>query len=231
MKQSLVVLVLTLFTTFMFSQEITSKVVDSLYKEDQFYIGTTYNVLTNRPDGLKQNSFSLGFHLGYIKDMPINKRRNKAIGIGLGYSTNSYIQNMLIQQDNSGTFNYSIIDDTTINFTKNKFSEHVIELPIEYRWRTSTATDYKFWRIYVGVKLGYVFSNRSKFEGDLGELKYSNNPGFNNFQYGLTLSTGYNTWNVFVHYGLNSIFDDTAQINGEPIDMNALKVGLIFYIL
>lgn len=231
MKNPFIVLVFIFSTTTIFSQEITSKVVDSLYKEDQFYIGTTYNVLENRPSGLKQNSFSLGFHLGYIKDMPVNKRRNKSIGIGLGYSTNSYIQNMLIQQDNSGNFSYSIIDEEAVSFTKNKFSEHILELPIEFRWRTSTATDYKFWRIYTGIKFGYVFSNRSKFEGSLGELKYSNIDDFNEFQYGLTLSVGYNTWNIFVYYGLNPIFSDTAQLNGENLDLNALKIGLMFYIL
>lgn len=231
MKNPFIVLVFVFFTIAVFSQEITSKVVDSLYKEDQFYIGTTYNVLENRPSGLKQNSFSLGFHLGYIKDMPVNKRRNKSIGIGLGYSTNSYIQNMLIQQDNSGNFTYNIIDEDAVSFTKNKFSEHILELPIEFRWRTSTATDYKFWRIYTGIKFGYVFSNRSKFEGSLGELKYSNIDDFNEFQYGLTLSVGYNTWNIFVYYGLNPIFSDTAQLNGEDLDLNALKIGLMFYIL
>ncbi|TBN03915.1 PorT family protein [Hyunsoonleella flava] len=231
MKKPLAILIFTFFTTAVFSQEITSKVVDSLYKEDQFYIGTTYNLLTRKPEDLKQNSFSLGFHLGYIKDMPINKRRNKSIGIGLGYSTNSYIQNMLIQQDNSGNLNYSIIDTEAISFTKNKFSEHVLELPIEYRWRTSTKTSYKFWRIYAGAKFGYVFSNRSKFKGSLGELKYNNIEDFNAFQYGLTLSVGYNTWNIYVYYGLNPIFSDTAQLDGENLDMNAVKIGLMFYIL
>lgn len=231
MKRHLVALVFFFFSVLAFSQEITSKIVDSLYKEDQFYIGTTYNLLGKKPSGLKQNSFSLGFHLGYIKDMPINKRRNKAIGIGLGYSTNSYIQNMLVQQDNSGDFSYSIIDGETVNFTKNKFSEHVLELPIEYRWRTSTATSYKFWRIYAGFKFGYVFANRSKFKGSLGELKYNNIDDFNDFQYGLTLSVGYNTWNIYMYYGLNPIFSDTAQLNGEHIDMNTVKVGLMFYIL
>lgn len=231
MKKPLIFLIFTFFVTAVFSQEITSKVVDSLYKEDQFYIGTTYNVLINIPDNLAQNSFSLGFHLGFIKDMPINKRRNKSIGVGLGYSTNSYIQNMLIQQDNSGNFSYNIIDTETVSFTKNKFSEHVLELPIEYRWRTSTKKSYKFWRIYTGVKFGYVLANRSKFIGSLGELKYNNIEDFNTIQYGLTLSVGYNTWNVFVYYGLNPIFSDTAQLNGETLDMNAIKVGLMFYVL
>ena len=68
-------------------------------------------------------------------------------------------------------------------------------------------------------------------EGSLGELKYSNIDDFNEFQYGLTLSVGYNAWNIFVYYGLNPIFSDTAQLNGENLDLNALKIGLMFYIL
>ncbi|MGC6429811.1 MAG: porin family protein [Jejuia sp.] len=229
MKQFLSV-VFILFVTGGFAQEITSKISDSLYKEDQFYIGTTYNLIGNKPEGLNQSSFSLGFHLGFIKDMPINKKRNRSIGIGIGYSTNSYIQNLLIQRDNTGSFNYSIIDNE-ISFTKNKFSEHVVELPIEFRWRSSTVINYNFWRVYFGAKLGYAFANRSKFIGDLGELKYSNLPDFNNLQYGLTLSLGYNTWNVYIYYRLNSIFADTAVLNGSPLDINAIKIGLMFYIL
>lgn len=229
MKQFLNVVV-SLFVTVGFTQEITSKVSDSLYKEDQFYIGTTYNVLGNRPENLNQSSFSLGFHLGFIKDMPINKNRTKAIGIGLGYSTNSYIQNMLIRRDPEGNFTYSIIDGET-NFSKNKFSEHVIEVPIEFRWRSSTVNTYNFWRVYLGAKFGYAFANRSKFIGDLGELRFNNNPDFNNLQYGFTLSLGYNTWNVYMYYGLNTIFTETATLNGNALDINAVKIGLMFYIL
>ncbi len=231
--KDLFILVLSIVSVIqVFSQELTSRVKDSLYKEDQFYIGTTYNLLGKRPEDLRQTSFSLGFHLGFIKDMPITKRRNVAIGVGLGYSTNSYIQNLLIQrEDVSGDFNFSVIDANTVNFTKNKFSEHVIELPIEFRWRTSTVSSYKFWRVYVGMKLGYVFTNRSKFEGSLGTFKHQNIPNYTTFQYGPTLSVGYNTWNIFAYYGVNSIFSDTTLLNGAPLDSNAVKIGLLFYIL
>jgi len=212
-----------------YAQEITSKVVDSLYKEDQFYIGTTYNLIGNKPNSLTQSGFSLGFHLGFIKDIPMSKKRNTAIGIGVGYSTNSYIQNMLIQKDNFGNFSYSIINNS-INFSKNKFSEHLIEMPIEFRWRTSTVSSYKFWRIYLGIKLGYVFATRSRFEGDIGEFKFNNNTDFNKFQYGLTLTAGYNTWNIYVNYGLNDVFSNTALLNGRPLGINTIKIGLMFYI-
>ncbi|MDD7888297.1 porin family protein [Flavivirga sp. 57AJ16] len=212
-----------------FAQETNDKAIDSLYKEDQFYAGITYNLLGKMPTDVSQSGFSLGFHLGFIKDMPINKNRNVAIGLGLGYSANSFNQNLLINKDNTGSIIYSVLDSNT--FTKNKFSSHLIELPIEFRWRTSTATDYNFWRIYTGFKLGYVFAHTTKYRGELGKIRYGNIKDFNNFQYGLTLSAGYNTWNVFLYYALNPIFSSDASLNGNKMDMNAVKVGLMFYIL
>lgn len=226
-----VLLIVIVFCSFSsIAQEITTKFVDSLYKEDQFYIGTTYNLLVNKPKEMAQSGFSLGFHLGFIKDMPINKRRNVAIGIGLGYSTNSYIQNMLINKNAQRDFVYSVIDANT-NYSKNKFSEHVVELPIEFRWRTSTPSAYKFWRVYTGFKLGYAFLSNSKFDGDLGTIKFSSLKDYNNLQYGLTLSIGYDTWNLFMYYGLNSMFSENARINTSPLDMSNIKLGLLFYIL
>lgn len=215
------------------AQEETStpKEVDTLYKEDQFYIGATYNILGNKPSGLSQSGFSFGLHFGFIKDMPINKKRNKAIGIGLGYSTNAFNNNLLVNNNAEGNTTYSIIDETTVSFTKNKLSQHIIELPIEFRWRTSTAKNYNFWRIYTGFKLGYVFSNTTKFKGSSGDFKNRNISDFNDFQYGLSLSAGYNTWNIYAYYGLNSIFSNKAKIGNKSIDMNAVKIGLIFYIL
>ncbi|MGB5418298.1 porin family protein [Algibacter sp.] len=213
-----------------YAQESAVKEVDSLYREDQFYASVTYNLFGKKPSGINQSGFSLGFHLGFIRDIPLNKNRDVAFGIGLGYSANSFNQDLLINKNNANVFEYSIIEDNG-TFSKNKFSTHIIEIPIEFRWRTSTSTNYNFWRIYTGFKFGYVFSNSSKYKGDLGSLKYANNKEFNDFQYGLTLSAGYNTWNVFLYYALNPIFSQDAQLNGEYIDMNAIKIGLIFYIL
>jgi hypothetical protein len=212
------------------AQEETSKEVDSLYKEDQFYAGITYNLLGKRSDNIDQSGFSLGFHLGFIKDMPINKNRNLAIGIGLGYSANSYNQDLFINQNDTGDFLYTILEDSE-TYSKNKFSTHLIEIPLEFRWRTSTPKEYNFWRIYAGIKLGYTLINTSKYEGDLGRIKFTSNNDFNRFQYGLTLSAGYNTWNIHVYYGLNPIFSEDAEIDGRHLDFNAVKIGLMFYIL
>lgn len=232
MKHLFVTIFFLISYTCCFTQEHEpiNKEVDSLYKEDQFYAGITYNLLGKKPENVSQSGFSFGFHLGFIKDMPINKNRNVAIGLGLGYSANSYNQDLLISKDDIGRVTYSILENSS-TFTKNKFSSHLIEIPIEFRWRTSTPEDYNFWRIYTGFKIGYVLAHTTKYRGDLGRLEYRNIKDFNNFQYGLTLSAGYNTWNIFLYYALNPVFSGDASLNGNKIDMNAVKIGLIFYIL
>jgi len=230
MKHLFFIIFFILGFQWVFSQDTQNTAVDSQYKEDHFYTGITYNLLGNRPKDLSQSGFSTGFHLGYIKDMPINKNRNVAIGIGIGYSANSFNQNLLINKTSSGDFEYSILTDND-TYSKNKFSVHLVELPIEFRWRTSTATNFDFWRIYTGFKFGYVFTHTTKHIGDLGAFKYSNVSDFNDFQYGLTLSVGYGIWNLHLYYALNPIFSSGATIDGSKIDVNAVKVGLMFYIL
>ncbi|EDP97324.1 porin family protein [Kordia algicida OT-1] len=202
---------------------------DENYREDQFYIGFTYNILQNRPSGISQNNLSNGIHLGFIRDFPINEKRNKAIGIGVGYSYNSYFHNLKATETSAGVSYEAIASDE--GFKRNKYRTHEVELPIEFRWRTSTSTDYKFWRIYGGIKFGYIFSGVSKFVGDNEKIKFQNDD-FDRFRYGLTLSAGYNTWNFHVYYGLNKLFKDgTATTSGEQFEMNTIKVGLMFYIL
>jgi len=148
----------------------------------------------------------------------------------LGYSTNSFNNNIFINKDANNNFNYSFIEPG-VTFSKNKLSHHLIELPIEFRWRTSTAQSYNFWRIYTGFKLGYVVGNNSKFTGEPQDVKVNGIASINKFQYGLTLSAGYNTWNVYVYYALNPVFSNTARIDNNVIEINAIKIGLIFYIL
>ena len=213
------------------SKEVDTIFVDNKYREDQFYLSITYNLLGKKSSEVKQSGFSTGFHFGIIRDMPFNERRNKAFGIGLGLSVNAYNQNILIKEDTDQNYSYQIIDESDITIKRNKFTTYLIEVPVQYRWRTSTAKDYKFWRIYTGLKFGYVLHNWSRFTGSIDDIKITGIDDFNKLQYGLTLSAGYSTWNFSIYYGLNSIFKDTAQLDGNSIDMNSIKIGLMFYVL
>lgn len=206
------------------------KVVDNKYREDQFYISVTYNLLGNKPEGVSQNGFSSGFHLGFIRDIPLNKNRNVALGLGLGLSTNSFNQTLLISESNA-VYDYTVLGE--VSFSKNKFTTYLVEFPIEFRWRTSTAKEFDFWRIYSGIKLGYVLYNSSKFRGTANDISLTNISDINKFQVGLTLSAGYSNVNFYFYYAFNDMFDSNAKLVGseENVAINAIKIGLIFYIL
>ncbi|EJL65926.1 porin family protein [Flavobacterium sp. CF136] len=216
-----------------FSQEAKTELlpqvkVDSLYREDQFYFAVTYNLLVQAPAGLKQDKFSAGISLGFLRDMPINKDRTVAIATGLGLSYKNYYQNLTIQNV-EGNLVYDV--NSYDAFNSNKFRQYLVDLPIEFRWRNSTYESYKFWRIYGGIKFSYVFSDKSIFRDGENTYVVRNNPDVNKFQYGVYLSTGYNTWNVYAYYGLKPLFKSAQTVNGENIDMRTMNIGLIFYIL
>jgi hypothetical protein len=159
--------------------------------------------------------------------MPFNKKRSLAIASGMGFSFNTFNQNLKISNF-SPKNSYEIID--VGSYSKNKFTHFLIEVPIEFRWRTSTFESHKFWRIYGGFKMGYLIYDKSVYDGSQGKIVITNNKDFNNFQYGVYLSSGYNSINVYAYYGLNSLFQ-SAKTNTESIEMNSLNVGIVFYIL
>lgn len=202
--------------------------VDSLYREDQFYFSFTLNNLKNKPADLSQDKFSTGFSVGFLRDMPVNKRRNVAVAAGLGFTYNNFIQNLNIEQSGQ-ELTYSLFESSD-DYSKNRFSQLSVDVPLEFRWRSSTFESYKFWRIHGGLKLSYLLYDRYISTDDAGTTKIRNNKDFDQFQYGVYAATGYNTFNVYVYYGLNKLFK-SAMVNGESIDMKAFNVGLIFYIL
>jgi hypothetical protein len=201
--------------------------IDSLYREDQFYFAITYNALNNGPDGLSQKKFSTGLSFGFLRDMPINKNRNVAIAAGLGLSYKNYFQNLAITGTSDAPI-YTVVNYSDVN--TNKFTQYLVDFPIEFRWRTSTFDSYKFWRIYGGIKFSYVLFDRSVYKDSEQKVVIKNNTDFEKLQYGVYLSTGFNTWNVYAYYGLKPLFK-SAKTATESIDMRTMNIGVIFYIL
>ena len=201
--------------------------VDSLYREDQFYVGITYNVLTNLPIGIGQNGFSSQISVGFLRDMPINKKRTYAIAVGAGLSYANYQQN-LVTSENLGVINYEI--GNAADLSKGKLEQVFIDIPIEFRWRNSTPTSYKFWRVYTGFKFQYLIFDKSRFEGPDFNYTVTNNPNLNKLQYGPYIAVGFNTRNFQAYYGINTLYKN-ALVNNESIDMKTLNIGLMFYIL
>lgn len=225
MKSLFSLLFCFLFVSTVVSQKDSLQLGDR-YADDQIYASISYLQLYNQPLVISKSGFSYSLSLGFIKDLTLNKRGNVSVALGIGYGVDFINHELKVEENNNMTvFSF----DNTL--TSNKYSSHNIELPFEIRWRTSTANKYKFWRVYTGIKFLYNFSNKFEFvEANNTSSSFSNITSYNKLQYGLTVSAGYDAFNINVFYGLTPIFKN-ATIGVENIETKILKFGLIFYIL
>ncbi len=220
------------FTSISIAQDSIPKVEGDLkYREDQFYIGLTYNIIGDVPSGVSSDGLTGGINFGFLRDMPINKNRNIAIAVGAGMAFDQYGQNILIDKDSEGNTSYTVLN-SNISYDSNNIKTGIIELPVELRWRSSTPTINKFWRVYAGFRLGYTFWNRYSYKDSSQSISYNSVKEYEKLRLNATMSLGFNKFNFFVNYSLNPFFNEKAlTTDGEQVNFKTLKLGLIFYIL
>ena len=218
------------FCFFLFFVSNLSAQKDSLqlgdrYSEDQIYTSISYAQFFKQPSPISRSGFSYAFSAGFIKDITLNKRGNLSIALGFGYGFDFFNHELKVEELNNVT-----VFSEGQNLASNVFKSHNLEFPLEFRWRTSDAKKFDFWRIYGGVKFLYNISNKFQFEENSDAFSYKNVSAYNQFQYGLTLSAGFDEFNVNIFYSLTPMFNN-AVINSEDINSTILKFGLIFYLL
>jgi len=202
---------------------------DSLYREDQFYFGFSFNFLTDLPSDVDQSGFSGGLMFGYIRDMPINKRRNLSIGLGLGFNLNTFGQSLQVNSNAGQDIFLPINQDRS--YDVNRFTTNLIEVPLELRWRSSEIDKYAFWRVYIGIQLGYVFHFKSTFESVDKQFTATHIDALNSFRTSAKLTFGYGAINFFVNMSLNPVFEGKIESTGERVGIIPIKVGLVFFFL
>jgi len=191
------------------------------YKEDQIYFNFNFDFQLKSIEGYQQNGFSRSFNLGLLKDISLNKKGNKATAFGFGYGYTRLVNNLDIGQD----LYFNIDSDSAL---RNRLSFHSIQFPIELRLRTSTHENFEFWRLYFGYRLNYNFSTKYKpFFGRKNLLKNY----VSEFSHHLSLSIGFNTWNIRFETGLSPIIKILTSPNKNKDNFSISSVGLVFYIL
>jgi len=210
----------------------TLTTIDNHYLEDQFYVGLTYDYLAGKASSVVQHNLSHGIHLGFIRDLPINQKRNLGFGIGLGYAYDVVYNNMVANRNSSGVVSYEIVEHfRDLNISKNYFKTHAIEMPLEFRFRTSTPTSHKFWRVYAGMRIAYLLGGRSLYTANDIDTSFQNPDIVRKFQLKTFAAFGYNALNFFVQYNLSPLLKDAKTTDGTSLSSNVLQIGLIFYIL
>ena len=223
--KNIVFLIFSIVSIFTLSAQKDSLQLGDKYGEDQIYLSVSYAQFFNQPKNVSRSDFSYGISVGLMKDIILNKEGSISFAAGFGYGFDFFNHQLKVEEINNST-NFN----TSVDLDSNILKSHNLEFPIEFRWRTSNAKKYDFWRIYGGIKFLYNISNEFQFEENALNSSYKNVNAYNKLQYGLTLSAGYDEFNVNLFYGLTPIFEN-AVINGEEINTSILKFGLIFYIL
>ena len=195
------------------------------YADDQLYLAISYAQLINQPTTITRSGFSYALSAGFIKDFSLNREGTFSFGIGVGYGYQNMNHQLRVEEINGTT-----IFGNSSGLTDNTFTVQNLEVPLEIRWRTSSSNKYDFWRIYTGIKFLYNLGNQFEFIENSNQLSYKNISAYNNFQYGLTFSVGYDAINAHLFYGLTPIFSE-ASINNETINTRILQFGIVFYIL
>jgi len=214
-----------------------NKHIDSLYQpdpfylEDQVYFGISYIALRNLPEPFTQNGFSNSVKFGYIRDIPINKRRNMALGLGLGMAWDTYYQNLRISIDETnGNLQFQVLTNTD-DFRNNSFTLKKIEIPFEIRIRGSNATRYKFWRLYTGITFSYIYGTQSEYVTNLVDVIFKDIKIIRPWQSGLNFSAGYGAWNFNFYYGISNIINDNVVVQNKKFKMKDTRFGIVFYFL
>ena len=222
-----VFLILTLtFGSFFsaWSQEDTDS-GDDFFREDQFYLGASFMVIQSNQEGFSPQGLSRHFQGGVVRDIPLVSSGKFATALGLGLSFERFNTNLNRTIGVNNKLHYSIADE---NSPPMFFSLHSLELPISLRWRNATPDNFAFWRVYGGVSFRWNYYNRIR--QDTFELK--NSDDFENFSTVAHLSFGYNTWNLYLAYHFSPFVEKTSfDTNALPLELNPLKIGLIFFIL
>lgn len=194
------------------------------FREDQLYLSIAYPYFSNAPNTLIQNKLSYAFSVGFVRDMPINKQRSLAVGIGLGYDQATIYNNNLF------TYAGNNISATVIKggYQQNYLRMQSLAVPMELRWRNATETKHAFWRIHTGVSVHFPMQFKSYNKTSTGQINTSKLPSKGTILR-WNVHFGFNTWNISIAQDMQP-WATFGALNRE-FDMNFTKIGLIFYIL
>lgn len=195
------------------------------YFEDQFYLGLSYNSLGGKINEFKENKFSYSINYGFIKDLPINKKRNYSFGLGIGLGHNTLNNNLSYSFFNN-TSNFNFIENAS-SVKVNRYNYTELQIPIELRWRNSSYNNYSFWRVYAGVRYSRIISSKYIFDDNITINKTKEFP-VNKNQLGVIINIGYNTWNISVYQSIDNFFN--YENNPNLSGLKQFRLGFIFYI-
>lgn len=188
--------------------------IEKLRKFDRLIIDVTYNQLLTKPT-MHQNPFrSIGCNVNTMWDVPMTKGNTVSFGIGLAYKFQKFAPKGLFYEMNGSTqFNN---DTTYLNYKKNTFSNHILALPIEFRFRTP---GWKHFKVHLGASVGYRLKSVQKLwqKNSKSVIRTPQFPDNNGLVLGAHMRIGIRNWALFADYTFVPQFYKKASVQTSAI--------------
>lgn len=227
----LLVLLLECVITVAQESNPNESLAEEFYREDQFYIALSYDLLSEVPEAVATRGLIGGVQLGFVRDWPLSSQGNWALGTGIGLGYDRYGQN-IIAQSSQGALPSWTIEQSPSAIEANSLQITALEFPLELRWRTSDAQTYKFWRVYAGAKWSQHLSAKTVFKGPDNSETLTDLPQLRRGIWYATFSFGYGIFNAQIQWGLTPLLREVQDSATEQsIGLRPIKLGIMFYIL
>lgn len=200
---------------------------------DRIIVDLFTDTWANTPDGMEMKTINRGMSVNLFYDMPIG-RTNFSLAAGGGISShNIYSDHLYAYHPLSGQYEFMEI---TGDYDKNKLSLNYFDIPLQFRYRSRNLPH--VFRVYAGIKAGYLFNAHTKYKGQIKvpPPAYSSSSHFldkevknkelslgeiEKFRAGLTLMLGYGQANLHLYVPFLSVFRDN-----NASEMEAISIGL-----
>lgn len=180
-----------------------------------------FNQLNNRPEALGINFFgSRTFNVYYQHPIAIGgKTSGITINPGFGIGTDklafendeNLFNNPLLGPESSILREVADVYGDDIVLYTNVVATNYVEIPLDLTYHLNKTNYSKGFRVSVGGKVGYLYNahTKNKFEDSDGlrrKIKDSQDFGFEEIRYGVSLKAGSPGFYVWGYFGLNDLF-------------------------
>jgi len=213
MKNLFAFFFLVLFSATLFAQEEDLEISNRFGKADRLMIDLYNDIWLGAPDSIDFKGYNPGAAVSVVKDFPFGST-NFSFAIGLGIGAHNMRYNAHIYTNPTTFENYFVNRVDTPKQYKLVLS--FIDIPAEIRFRTKRDNVFRF---AVGAKIGYNINNHIKHVDDDFKMKTYNIEYLNMIRYGLTARVGYKWFNLYVYYGLSTLFEEKHGPEMAPLSL------------
>lgn len=187
---------------------------------DRFVMDFHHDFLNINPQNCTIRPWSPGFNAALMFDIPVNKSFF-SIAFGMGFSSFNLHSNGYFTRGFENDIKFIALQPS--EYSKNKLSVNFIEVPVELRIRSNSASPYK---IYLGGSVGYAVNTHTKVIDDLvGKRKFYDVWGLEKLRFSGTIRIGKGRISGFGFYSFSPLF----KAKNAP-EWNPMGAGLSFHL-